>query len=226
MVMEEEWDYNIMEPEKNIGLLAYVILHSRFMRLSSANISTALAMSNNSRVDKENKECETCSLSKAKRIPYPDKIDRATKVLQRVYSDLTGPLTQSYSGYRYVVTFTNEYSHYVQVHLLQKEFNTFAAFKRYHAYATAMHDKPMGTLVANNRTEYLNSMFSTYLEKFGIHHQTTVPRHSKQNGLKERMNQTLFTTIKSAHIEGCLPQYFWDKAIKSSEFILNVCQTE
>eukprot|EP00124_Ichthyophonus_hoferi_P002111 Ihof_evm11s132 gene=Ihof_evmTU11s132 len=182
-----------VQEEEKLGLLAYEVYHSIFMHPSPANMFIVLAMSNNPGVDKKNKECRTCSMFKTKRIPYSEKTDRATKVLQGVHSDLAGPLTKSYSGYQYVVTFTNKHSHYVCVYLLKKMSDTFATFKRYYVYATAMHDKPMGVLVTDNGTEYLNLTFSPYLDKFEIYHQTTVPNHPEQNGLSKSMNQTLFT---------------------------------
>jgi transposase InsO family protein len=47
------------------------------------------------------------------------------------------------------------------------------------------------TLCSNNRGEFVNREMEAYLRHAGIHHETTAAYTPKQNGMAERMNQTV-----------------------------------
>ena len=77
---------------------------------------------------------ESCLEGKMTKRPFNAKVNRATKYLQRIYSDVCGPFNvQAKGGYEYFVTFTNDYSHYGHVYLMKRKFNSFNKFKEYQA---------------------------------------------------------------------------------------------
>jgi len=49
----------------------------------------------------------------------------------------------------------------------------------------------MKVLRSDNRGEYTSIEFKAYLVGEGIEHQLSIPRRPEQNGVAERMNQTL-----------------------------------
>ena len=58
-------------------------------------------------------ECESCQLGKHARVPFPKRLDQRTKShFELVHTDVLGPSrTDSTLGFRYFVTFIDDYSH-------------------------------------------------------------------------------------------------------------------
>ena len=68
--------------------------------------------------------------------PFCDKGRRATELLELVYSDVCGPLSQqARGGYEYFITFTDDYSRYGFVYLLKHKSETFNVFKVFRAFS-------------------------------------------------------------------------------------------
>ena len=58
------------------------------------------------------------------------KIDRCTKLLRVIYTDICGSFTSlAIGGYKYFFTFIDNYSHYGFVELIREKLDSFEAFK-------------------------------------------------------------------------------------------------
>jgi len=79
--------------------------------------------------------CEPCIAAKQHRDPFPEVASsRATQPLERVHSDLHGPLAvRTTTGYRYWVTFIDDCIRYMMVYLLRHKSDTLDAFKHFKA---------------------------------------------------------------------------------------------
>ena len=51
-------------------------------------------------------------------------------------------------------------------------------------------------LCTDNGREYMSTEFKEYLKREGIHHELTILKTPEQNGVTERMNQTLMETVQ------------------------------
>jgi hypothetical protein len=71
----------------------------------------------------------------------------------------------------------------------------------------------------DNSTEYLNALFKAELSRSGTIHHTTAADTPEQDGLAERMNQTLATKATAMLIELGLPKSFWSDAMSTSSFL-------
>ena len=79
--------------------------------------------------------------------PFPPSSSRASKPLQLVHSDVHGPVKVStHQGYRYWVTFIDDFSCFKAVYLLKRKSETFAAFKQFKAWAENVTGVKLGTL--------------------------------------------------------------------------------
>ncbi|UYV74588.1 hypothetical protein LAZ67_12000205 [Cordylochernes scorpioides] len=67
----------------------------------------------------------------------------------------------------------------------------------------------------------MNSEFDWLLIKNGIRRQLSVPRTSQQNGVSERMNQTLLSTARCLLTESGIPITFWGDAIHTACYLRN-----
>ena len=81
--------------------------------------------------------CEPCLAGKQHRVAVPKvALHRATELLALVHSDVHGPLpVRSRMGYRYWITFIDDYSRYWLILPLKDKSGAFAAFKQFKAFA-------------------------------------------------------------------------------------------
>ena len=70
-------------------------------------------------------------------------------------------------------------------------------FKEFEVTTTNAAGRAIGTLRMDNVCEYLSSAFQNCLKKKGIRHELSVPHSPQQNGVSERINQTLVETARS-----------------------------
>ena len=86
--------------------------------------------------------CEPCIAGKQHRSHVSRLASHhASGPLQLVHSDVHGPLpVQSRNGYKYWITFIDDYSRHWSVMALRKKSDAFAAFKQFKAYAENQMD--------------------------------------------------------------------------------------
>nr|GEX41965.1 hypothetical protein [Tanacetum cinerariifolium] len=71
-------------------------------------------------------------------------------------------------------------------------------------------------------TEFLNQTLHAYFAAEGIHHQTSIARTPKQNGVVEIQNRTLFEAARTMLSATNVPLFFWAEAIATSCFTQNL----
>ena len=74
--------------------------------------------------------CEPCLLGKMNANPFPPSKTCASKPLELIHTDLHGPFkTRTISGYRYWITFIDDYTRFCAVIFLKSKDEAFDAFK-------------------------------------------------------------------------------------------------
>lgn len=88
-----------------------------------------------------------------------------------VYSDVWGPSSIiSLFGFKYFITFMDDYSRVTWVYLLKNKSDVFVAFKSfYHMVATQFSAK-LVILCSNNGGKYIFNSLSSFLDEFRIVH--------------------------------------------------------
>jgi hypothetical protein len=80
----------------------------------------------------ERPPCDVCSQGKAQRESDKHGWNGASEPLELVHSDVMGPMEhESFSGDRFVVTFIDDYSRFVALHLMKKKSEVLNCFKIY-----------------------------------------------------------------------------------------------
>nr|GEX37953.1 integrase, catalytic region, zinc finger, CCHC-type, peptidase aspartic, catalytic [Tanacetum cinerariifolium] len=69
--------------------------------------------------------------------------------------------------------------------------------------------------------KFLNQTLHAYFAAEGIHHQTSVARTPKQNGVVERQNRTLVEAARTMLSAAKVPLFFWAEAIATACFTQN-----
>ena len=139
--------------------------------------------------------CEKCVEGKMAKIPFKSVGEiRSVRKLQRVHSDVCGPMpTVSIGGRRYFVTFIDDYTRCSRVYFMKNKSEVFDKFKEFELCTTNECSNLIGTLRSDNGGEYLSKEFEKYLRAKGIHHELSAPYSPAQNGVAERLNRGVCT---------------------------------
>lgn len=79
--------------------------------------------------------CEACIVGKQTREPFQvGKRVKSKKPLELVHSDVCGPMpSATFDGFRYFVTFIDDFTHFTIVYLIKQKIEVFQKFKEYEA---------------------------------------------------------------------------------------------
>eukprot|EP00833_Pecoramyces_ruminatium_P016113 jgi/Orpsp1_1/1190145/evm.model.d7180000076896.1 len=170
-----------------------------------------------------NKEaCITCKLSKLRRNKFEKSLNKSTRLFELVHTDVVGPLTLSYSGYTYYVTFLDDYSRKCWVYPIESKKKVYNIFTQFYTFIKNQYNLNIKTLKSDNGLEYVNSKFNEFISENGINFIHSVPGAHQQNGRAERLNQTLNNCAKSLLNWANLPRKFWDEAIPVAAKLYNL----
>jgi transposase InsO family protein len=188
-------------------------------KLLSGNLVTGLRLDSKAEPDPV---CEACKAGKMHADPFPTSSTRASRPLQLVHSDVHGPVKVStHQGYRYWVSFIDDFSRFKAVYLLKRKSEVFGAFKQFKAWAENLTGQMMGSLRDDKGGEYMSREFEAFCIDHGIQRQHTVRNRPQQNGVAERANRTIEEGVISMLYESGMPSSFWGEAMASFIHVSN-----
>ena len=171
--------------------------------------------------------CESCLVGKMTKKPFKKKGTRAKDLLELIHSDVCGPMkTSARDGFRYFITFTDDYSRYGYVYLMKNKSESFDKFKEFKNEVENQLGKRIKTLRTDRGGEYLSNEFGAYLKECGVIPQLTPPGTPQWNGVSERRNRTLLDMVRSMMCQTELPLYFWGHALLTAAYTLNVVRSK
>ena len=168
--------------------------------------------------------CEGCQAGKAKRRAFKvsSSDHQAKEPLERIHSDLSGPMEMnSIGGHRFTCVFTDDYSRHVWVFFLKSKDKTLQTFQTFVNNIEKQTGRHIRYFRSDRGGEYMSSDFTMFLEERGITRETSAPHTPQQNGLAERMNQTLQGAARAMLHHSELSKGFWAEATATAAHILN-----
>jgi hypothetical protein len=210
-------DYNI----NNVDLKLW---HARLGHYYNQNLQKFLENNNIKEEKNDNINCEDCKISKLKKKPFNKTINKSSSPLQVVHSDIVGPLkpSPSFSGYKYYITFIDDFSRKCWVYLLKHKSEAVQKFIEFHKLMKNTCNYNVKEVRSDNGLEYNNSNFINYLKNNGIIFNHSTPGNPQQNGRAERINQTLDNCAKTLLSAAKLSPILWDEAIKCACILYNL----
>jgi hypothetical protein len=100
--------------------------------------------------------CEPCLAGKMRANPFPSSSWRASRPLELVHSDAHEVPYRSFSGFRYWVTFIDNYSRFRFVLPSRAKSDVFAAFKQFKAFAENQTERKIKTLRDDKGWKFYN----------------------------------------------------------------------
>ncbi|KAJ9564284.1 hypothetical protein OSB04_000250 [Centaurea solstitialis] len=153
--------------------------------------------------------CESCLSGKMTKQPFNSENERATDLLEIIHTDVCGPFSHvARGGYRYFITFTDDFSRYGYVYLMRHKSETFEKFKEYQNEVQNLLDKRIKFLRSDRGGEYLSDEFDNHLMECGLR------------------NRTLLDMVRTMMCHSSLPISFWGHALETAAHILNRVPTK
>ena len=167
-------------------------------------------------------ECVVCAKGKMIRSPYDSVHVRVDTPLKLIHTDLSGIIRiNNPQGYRYFLTFMDDYSRYMFLYLLRSKNEVFATFRQFKKMIEAQLELQVKKLKSDGGSEYDNSKFRKLCEETGMVQNFSAPRCPQQNGGPERLNRTIEQMARCLLIEAGLSIVFWPFAVLYAIFIKN-----
>ncbi|KAJ9538811.1 hypothetical protein OSB04_031544 [Centaurea solstitialis] len=171
--------------------------------------------------------CESCLSGKMTKQPFNKENERATDLLEIIHTDVCGPFNHvARGGYRYFITFTDDFSRYGYVYLMRHKSESFERFKEFQNEVQNQLDRKIKFLRSDRGGEYLSDEFDNHLMECGIVSQLTPPYTPQMNGVSERRNRTLLDMVRTMMCHSTLPMSFWGHALETAAHILNRAPTK
>ena len=168
-------------------------------------------------------ECESCQLRKHTRVSFPNGLDPQTKSpVAIVNANVWGPSrSTSTLGFRYFVTFIDDYSQCTWLFLMKTRAELLSIFQKFHAEIRTQFNTSIHILQNDNAKEYFSMSFSSFMSSHEILHQLSCTYSPQQNGVVERKNRHLVETARTLLLHHKVPQRFWGDVILATCYLIN-----
>ncbi|KAJ4702606.1 Retrovirus-related Pol polyprotein from transposon TNT 1-94 [Melia azedarach] len=166
--------------------------------------------------------CEHCIFGKLHRNKFPKAIHRTKGTLDYIHSDCWGPSrVESLGGHRYFVSMIDDLSRMTWVFIMKHKSEAFKNFKQWKALVENQTGKKIKRLRTDNGLEFCWSEFDEFCKNEGIARHHTVRDTPQQNGVAERMNQTLLERARCMLSNAELTRRFWVEAVSTACYLIN-----
>ncbi|KAK2970814.1 hypothetical protein RJ640_010086 [Escallonia rubra] len=168
-------------------------------------------------------DCESCHFAKHHRSSLSPRVNKRVEfAFELVHSDVWGPCpVLSKSGFRYFVTFVDDFSRMTWIYFMKNHSEVFAHFSAFCAEIKTQFNVHVHILRSDNAKEYMSGSFQNYMNQHGILHQSSCTDTPAQNGVAERKNRHLLETARALLFQMKVPKPFWADAISTACFLIN-----
>jgi len=166
--------------------------------------------------------CAACLKGKQTRHLSCKPAQRALNTLDRVHSDLCGPMTpQSLGGAKNYISFRDDATSWTELEPIKKKRDAFGSIKKYFARCEAMHGVMIKAFRSDNGGEFTSQAFEEFLVSSRCKHEISAAYSQEENGVAERVNRTIVGRAKAMQNGAQLPLFLWAEAAKTAVCIMN-----
>lgn len=150
------------------------------------------------------------------------KNDTQARPLELVHADLCSLPIISRPGFKYIMTFVDEATHYTVIYFLKHKSQTCSCFKKCTVFSESDTGKRLKRLRSDNSGEHLSDEWRTFYQDTGVQHSTGPPHFLEINGTAEMFNRPLLDWILPTLFQSALPVRFWEDALCHSVYALTL----
>ncbi|KAI0494798.1 hypothetical protein KFK09_024941 [Dendrobium nobile] len=169
-----------------------------------------------------NFSCISCSVAKSHKLHFNRTTSFTNCPFELIHTDVWGPAPiPSTDGFRYYVLFTDDFTRFTWIYLMNNKHETFAKFKIfYKLIKTQFLCKPK-FLRSDGGGEFLSNEFTNFLHTHGIQRQLSCPHTLEKNGVAERKHRHLLDLTRTLLHASNLPSTFWSEALATANYVIN-----
>lgn len=164
--------------------------------------------------------CNACQMAKSHQLPYSRSMNNASAPLELIHSDVWGPAATSVGGYRYYISFLDDFSKFSWIYLLHDRSEAPQIFLQFQAHVERLLDSKIKCVQSDWGGEYQKT-HNTFFKKLGIAHRVSCPHTHQQNGAAERKHRHIVETGLALLAHASMPLKFWDEAFLTATFLIN-----
>ena len=167
--------------------------------------------------------CEHCVFGKLHRKSFRKAIHRTKGTLDYIHSDCWGPSrVESLKSHRYFVSMIDDYLRKTWIIFMKHKSEAFSSFKEWKILVENQTEKNVKRLRTDNGLEFCSVEFNQFCKDAGIATHLTVRETPQQNGVAERMNQTLLERARCMLSNAGLEKRFWAEAVNTACYLINL----
>ena len=203
--------YLKLQPQCHLGQLVFSCTwHSRLGHPTNRIASLMLQKANVAfSIDSNSSMCHSCLQGKFSKLPFHSSHTKSVIPFQTIHSDLWGPSPcVSIDGYKYYVTFIDEFSRYCWLFPLVNKSDVYSVFIAFYNYVNTQFSSKIKILQSDGGGEYTSHKLKLFFHAKGIVHQKSCPYTPEQNGLAERKHRHLIETTITLLQHAKLPSSF------------------
>ncbi|TFY56531.1 hypothetical protein EVJ58_g7579 [Rhodofomes roseus] len=169
--------------------------------------------------------CGGCAYGKHARAPFPEHVERAKEVLERLHMDLQGPFLPSILGYTYTLAVVDDASRKGWKEYLKHKSDATDEIKALVTRLETLTGKKLKYLRTDGGGEFINRILGEWLREKGITHEYSTPDTPQQNGVTERFNRTTHEHALCMLHEAGMKPGFWPEAHEYASYVRNMSPT-
>jgi hypothetical protein len=169
--------------------------HARFGHPSSQVVRSVLRLNNLPCLKESSASsvCNACQLAKSHQLPYNNSIHRSTAPLELIFSDVWGLAPPSVGGYKYYISFIDDFSKFIWIYLMNDRTDAQRIFMLFQAHVERLLDTKIKRIQSDWGGEY-QKLHHQFFTKLGIAHHVSCPHTHQQNGSAERKHRHIIET--------------------------------
>jgi len=168
------------------------------------------------------RNCRICALANIKQLKFPRKATNcAMWPLFRIHCDICGPLPSGYGGFKYFITFIDDFCWYIAIYFLKLKSDALKCFHEFRVAAEKFLGYSVIFLHVDNAPELTQGQFHDYCKEHGITYELMIPDASQQNGVAKWVNQIIESMAHAMLVDSGLTFWFWPLSAHTATHIKN-----
>ncbi|KAJ0962959.1 hypothetical protein J5N97_028081 [Dioscorea zingiberensis] len=152
---QDQWHRRLGHPSHSV---VQTVLHSHKLPFS---------------VDKTVHVCDACQQAKSHQLPYSTSTHMSSSPLELVFSDVWGPASHSVGGYKYYVSFIDDFSKFTWLYLLNSKSDVERVFFQFQNHVERLLEKKIQCMQTDWGGEY--QKLHKFFKNLGIEHRISCP---------------------------------------------------
>ena len=198
------------------------LYHQRWGHQDKNHVKRMLEKEMGFKIQNQEEVCEPCVYGKLTKLPFGRR-QTSSRAGELLSVDLCGPFPASFSGFKYLAVYKDDYSKFKFGFLLKNKSDFKDTLQAVISNASNLGHR-IEAILSDNGTEFVNNEVKKILTRNGINQKLTAPYTPQQNGGVERENRTIVEmarTFKYSNKEVTFPESLWGEFVKTAIYILN-----